>query len=156
MKLQSRESTRIDWVTLILRLIMGTGFIVHGWAKISRGTAGFGKLLAWIGIPLPQVTAAVTSWIELTGGIVLILGIWTRFTAIPLAVTMMVAMFTINIRYGFSSIKTIGLTPEGPVFGPPGYEINLLYIGGLLVLMLLGAGKWSIGYFIRKQKKITR
>jgi putative oxidoreductase len=156
MRSGNQEGARIDWVTLILRLIMGVGFIAHGWAKISRGTAGFGKLLAWIGVPFPQATAAVTSYVELIGGIVLILGIWTRFAVIPLAITMIVAMFTINIHYGFSSIKTIGLTPEGPVFGPPGYEINLLYIGGLLVLLLLGSGKWSVGHFIRSYKNPVR
>jgi putative oxidoreductase len=156
LKSKSRDNARIDWAMLILRLIMGTGFMVHGWAKISRGTAGFGKLLAWIGVPLPQFTAAVTSYVELIGGIVLILGIWTRFTVIPLAITMIVAMFTINIHYGFSSIKTIGLTPEGPLFGPPGYEINLLYIGGLFVLMLLGSGKWSVGYWVRNYRNTIR
>ncbi len=47
-------------------------------------------------------------------------------------------------RYGFSAIKTIGLNESGPMFGPPGYEINLLYIAGLLVLVLIGAGPLSI------------
>jgi putative oxidoreductase len=65
-------------------------------------------------------------------------------------------MFTINIHYGFSSIKTIGLTPEGPLFGPPGYEINLLYIGGLFVLMLLSSGKWSVGYWVRNYRNTIR
>jgi hypothetical protein len=51
-----------------------------------------------------------------------------------------IAMFTVNIKYGFSAVNTIGLTPEGPVFGPPGYEINLLYIAGLVALILGGAG----------------
>jgi putative oxidoreductase len=50
----NKKDLRIDWVTLILRLVMGVGFIVHGWTKISKGTAGFGKLLAWIGVPFPQ------------------------------------------------------------------------------------------------------
>jgi putative oxidoreductase len=147
--MKNKEDIRIDWVTLVLRLVMGVGFMVHGWAKISRGTAGFGKLLAWIGVPFPQASAAVTSYIELIGGIVLVLGLWTRFTVIPLAITMIVALFTINIHYGFSSIKTIGLTPEGPLFGPPGYEINLLYIAGLFTLLLLGPGKWSVEHYVR-------
>ena len=144
------KNVQIDWVTLVLRLVMGIGFCIHGWAKISKGTAGFGKLLAWIGIPFPQASAVVTSYTELIGGVVLILGIWTRFAVIPLAITMIVALFTINIHYGFSSIKTIGLTPAGPVFGPPGYEINLLYMGGLFALFILGAGKWSVGHYARK------
>ena len=61
-----------------------------------------------------------------------------------MAVLALVAMFTVHVRYGFSSINTIGLTPAGPVFGPPGYEINLLYIAGLLALALIGPGALSI------------
>ena len=50
----------------------------------------------------------------------------------------------LNDPDGFSAVKTIGLTPEGPQFGPPGYEINLLYIAGLVALILGGAGPLSI------------
>jgi putative oxidoreductase len=51
---------------------------------------------------------------------------------------MLVATFTINGRYGFSAVNTIGLTSNGPVFGPPGYEINMLYIAALIALSLAG------------------
>ena len=57
---------------------------------------------------------------------------------------MLGAMFTVNIKYGFSAVNTIGLTPDGPQFGPPGYEINLLYIAGLAALILGGAGPLSM------------
>jgi putative oxidoreductase len=57
---------------------------------------------------------------------------------------MLVAMFTVHLKYGFSSINTIGLTADGPRFGPPGYEVNLLYIAGLISLILGGAGTLSI------------
>jgi putative oxidoreductase len=57
---------------------------------------------------------------------------------------MLVAMFTVHLRYGFSAINTIGLTADGPQFGPPGYEVNLLCIAGLLALILGGAGPFSI------------
>jgi putative oxidoreductase len=65
---------------------------------------------------------------------------------------MLGAMFTVNIHYGFSAVKTIGLTPQGPQFGPPGYEINLLYIAGLLALILAGAGPLSIDS-LRKRRR---
>ncbi|WP_379843434.1 DoxX family protein [Larkinella bovis] len=71
-------------------------------------------------------------------------GLLVSYTAIPLIGTMLVAMFTVHLNYGFSSVNTIGLTPNGPQFGPPGYEINLLYIAGLLSLMLTGAGVFSL------------
>ena len=65
---------------------------------------------------------------------------------------MLVAMFTIQIKYGFSSVKTLGVTPQGPVFGPPGYEINLLYIAGLLPLILAGAGIFSVDSLLENRK----
>lgn len=60
----------------------------------------------------------------------------------------------IRQHYGYSSIKTIGLTPQGPLFGPPGYEINILYIAGLMALIASGAGSYSLDAMIaRKYRK---
>jgi putative oxidoreductase len=67
---------------------------------------------------------------------------------VPLIASMLVAMFSVQWRYGYSSVNTIGLTDAGPVFGPPGYEINLLYIACLFVLVMLGPGTLSIDYLL--------
>ena len=72
------------------------------------------------------------------------LGAFVAIASIPLILSMLGAMLTVNIKYGFSAVNTIGLTPDGPQFGPPGYEINLLYIAGLVALILGGAGPLSI------------
>ena len=71
------------------------------------------------------------------------MGAFVAIVSIPLILSMLAAMFTVNIKYGFSAVNTIGLTPEGPQLGPPGYEINLLYIAGLVALILGGAGPLS-------------
>lgn len=133
-----------NWGALILRVVIGIGFMAHGWAKLSRGPAGFEKLLIQTGVPLAHITSWLVPFVELLGGLALILGFFVTITAIPLIITMLVAMFTVQIHYGYSSVKTIGLTPEGPLFGPPGYEINLLYIAGLVALMFSGDGKYSL------------
>lgn len=138
---------------LFLRLIIGFGFMAHGWAKISRGTGGFEKLLTQLGVPLPHLLATITPYIELIGGLAIIVGAFVATVSIFLIIIMLVAMFKIHIRYGFSSINTIGLTPEGPQFGPPGYEINLLYIAGLISLILTGAGQFSIDFLRTKNKE---
>ena len=93
----------------------------------------------------------ITPLVEVVGGAAIFLGIFVSIAAIPLIVTMLVAMFGIHIRYGFSSIKTIGLTPQGPLFGPPGYEITLLYICGLISLIISGSGKFSIDAILSKR-----
>jgi putative oxidoreductase len=137
-----------QWSPLFLRLIIGYGFMAHGWAKLSKGPAGFEKLLTQIGVPFPHLISWVSPLVELVSGLAIFLGVLVSITAIPLIFTMLIAMFTIQINYGFSSVKTIGLTPQGPLFGPPGYEINLLYIAGLISLILTGAGIFSIDSLI--------
>src|SRR5215813_4116789 len=132
------------WTPLPLRLIIGYGFMAHGWAKLTRGPEGFAKLLDQIGAPLPLATAWVSTFVELFGGLAILTGALVAVVSVPLIVMMLVAMFTVHLRYGFSAVNTIGLTADGPQFGPPGIEINLLYIAGLLALILGGAGPFSI------------
>jgi putative oxidoreductase len=141
------------WAPLPLRLIIGYGFMAHGWAKLSRGPAGFAKLLEQIGTPQPEVTAWVSTLIEVLGGLAILAGAFVAVVSLPLIVMMLVALFTVHLRYGFSAINTIGLTADGPQFGPPGYEVNLLYIAGLLALILAGAGPFSIDGLLARRKR---
>ena len=142
-----------NWAPLPLRLVIGYGFMAHGWAKLSRGPAGFAKLLEQIGAPLPEATAWVSTLIEVLGGLAILAGAFVAAMSIPLIVMMLTAMFTVHLRYGFSAINTIGLTADGPQFGPPGYEVNLLYIAGLLALILGGAGSFSIDRLLARRKR---
>ena len=143
-----------QWAPLPLRLVIGYGFMAHGWAKLSRGPAGFAKLLEQIGAPLPEATAWASTLIEILGGLAILAGAFVAAVSVPLIVMMLVAMFTVHLRYGFSAVNTIGLTADGPQFGPPGYEVNLLYIAGLLALVLGGAGPFSIDrLLVRRQRE---
>jgi putative oxidoreductase len=143
----------LQWVPLPLRLVIGYGFVAHGWAKLSRGPAEFAKLLDQIGAPLPELTAWVSTLIEILGSLAILTGAFVAVVSVPLIVMMLVAMFTVHLRYGFSAINTIGLTADGPQFGPPGYEVNLLYIAGLLALILGGAGPLSIDGMLPPRKR---
>lgn len=120
------------------------GFVAHGAAKWSRGPEKFAKLLQFIGTPLPVPTAWMVTFVEVFGGLALLVGAFVLIASIPLIATMLVAMLTIHVHYGFSAVNTIGLTPTGPVFGPPGYEISLLYIAALLALALGGPTALSV------------
>src|SRR5215469_18438036 len=149
----SKETLWRQWAPLPLRLVIGYGFIAHGWAKLSRGPAGFARLLDQIGAPLPELTAWVSTLIEIIGGLAILAGAFVAVVSVPLIVMMLVALFTVHLRYGFSAINTIGLTAAGPQFGPPGYEVNLLYIAGLLALILGGAGPLSIDGLFPPRKR---
>jgi len=137
---------------LFLRLAMGLGFTAHGWAKLTRGPEHFAELLTVLHVPFPQVMAWLSMGTELLGGLALLAGLLVSLVSIPLIGTMLVALFTIHIHYGYSSVKTIGLTSQGPVFGPPGYELNTIYIAGLLVLIILGAGRYSLDALIFRKR----
>ena len=143
------------WAPLPLRLIIGFGFMAHGWAKLIRGPAGFAKLLDQIGSPLPVATAWVSTFMELVGGLAIFVGAFVEVVSVPLIVMMLVAMVTVHLRYGFSSINTIGLTADGPKFGPPGYEVNLLYIAGLVSLILGGAGAMSVDRLLSRRRELS-
>ncbi|UOE50703.1 DoxX family protein [Mucilaginibacter sp. SMC90] len=141
---------------LFLRAAIGFGFMAHGWAKLSKGPEAFGNLLAQIHVPFPHVMAWISTFTELLGGLAIFIGLMVSITAIPLIGMMLVAMFGIQIHYGFSSVKTIGLTPGGPVFGPPGYEINLLYIAGLIALLISGAGIFSADSLLAAKRRAAK
>ena len=133
-----------QWVPVPIRLIIGVGFLIHGWAKWSLGPAAFAELLKHLDVPLPVANAWVVTLLEIFGGLAVLIGAFVAIVSIPLLLSMLSAMFTVNIKYGFSAVNTIGLTPEGPQLGPPGYEVNLLYIAGLVALILGGSGPLSI------------
>ena len=141
-----------QYAPLILRLTMGFGFIAHGWVKLSRGPAGFEKLITQAGVPFPHFTSWLVPLTEVGGGLALMVGGFTTLVAVPLMITMLVAMITVQFKFGYSSVNTIGLTSQGPKFGPPGYEINLLYMAGLVSLMITGAGAFSVDGLVARYK----
>jgi putative oxidoreductase len=138
---------------LPLRLLVGFGFFAHGLAKWNRGPEKFAVLLQHVGVPFPGMMAWIGTITELTGGIALLLGIAVTFASVPLIVMMLVAMLSIHIHYGFSSINTIGITAAGPQFGPPGYEINLLYIAALIALGASGPTVLSVDRRIARARE---
>ena len=61
-----------------------------------------------------------------------------------------------NILHGFSSIKLLSVTAAGAQFGPPGYELNLLYLAGLAALVLGGSGPLAIDGLLGKRRSASR
>lgn len=118
--------------------------LAHGWAKLTRGPEHFAKLLGQAGVPQPAIAVWSVTALELLGGLAIFVGAFVALVSIPLTCSMIGAMLTVQFRYGFSSVNTIGLTRSGPVFGAPGYEINLLYIAGLLALAFAGSDTLSV------------
>ena len=144
------RNSRSQWAPLLLRLMVGYGFMAHGYAKIVRGSHIFGETLAALGVPAPHLLAWATILVELLGGLAVILGAFVAMASVPMAVVLIVAMFTVHLPYGFSSIKLLAVTALGPQFGPPGYEVDLLYLACLAALVAGGSGPLSMDRLSRK------
>src|SRR3954467_10575988 len=69
----------------------------------------------------------------------------------PISAVLLVAVFTVHLPYGFSSIKLMAVTAAGAQFGPPGYETDLLYLACLAALVLGGSGPLAVDGLTRKR-----
>jgi len=85
---------RFAWFPpLLARITLGVLFVSTGWGKLhnlDKVTAFFGEL----GIPAPGLNAHVVSFVELAGGALLVVGLASRLAALPLVVSMLVAIVT--------------------------------------------------------------
>ena len=141
------------WAAIPLRLIVGLGFIEHGFAKLSKNPNAFAAILHALSVPAPHFMAWLTILTELFGGLAILLGAFVALASLPMAAVLLVAIFTVHLPNGFSSIKLVAVTATGPRFGPPGYECDLLYLACLGALVLGGSGPISIDGLIRRKKK---
>jgi putative oxidoreductase len=139
------------WAPLPLRLIVGYGFMEHGFAKLSRGPEAFAAILHTMGVPAPHLMAWLTILTELIGGLAVLLGAFVPIVSLPMAAVLFAAMLTVHLPYGFSSIKLLSVTSGRAQFGPPGYELDLLYIACLATLVFGGSGPMAIDHHFRKK-----
>jgi putative oxidoreductase len=152
-RLPSLQSSSVArWAPIPLRLIVGYGFMEHGFAKLSHGPEAFAAILQGIGVPAPHLMAWLTILTELIGGLAVLLGVFVSFVSLPMAALLFVAIFTVHLPNGFSSIKLMSVAAGRAQFGPPGYEVNLLYLACLAALVFGGSGPLALeGYFRKKR-----
>jgi putative oxidoreductase len=126
---------------LLLRLVLGAAFILHGSAKLHDPTG-------WASRVLPSVPAwlqALAAFAELGGGIALILGALTRLFALLLACNMAVAVFGVLIPHHARFVD------DSP--GASSYEKPLAYLAVMLALLLCGPGRYSLdARFFRRRR----
>jgi putative oxidoreductase len=133
---------RAQWVgPLLVRLSLGAVFITSGWGKIhnlGQVTSFFTEL----GIPFPGFNAALASTTELVGGVLILLGLFTRFAAIPLIVVMLVAIATAKRPEIDGVAALLGF-------------IEFTYIAGFVWLLVSGAGRVSLDALLFGRKKLS-
>jgi putative oxidoreductase len=131
------------WSSLPLRVIVGVGFLVHGYLKLNRGVDVFAAALGGLGIPAAFVMAWLTTIAELVTGVALIAGTYVTAMSLPMIAILLVAIVEVHWRFGFSSIKFLAVTADGPQFGKPGVECDLLYVACIAALWMLPPDPWS-------------
>ncbi len=126
------------WGITTLRVVVGIVFLAHGGQKLFVwGFGGMAGFLGQVGIPAPMLAAVVVTLVELLGGLALLLGLFTRWAAIPLAINMAVAILTVHLQAGF--------------FLPNGYEFALTLLAANVALILLGSGEASLDSLLGKR-----
>jgi len=138
------------WSAFPLRLMVGAGFMIHGYLKLGRGVDVFAAALAGLGIPAPGLMAWLTVAIELIAGAAVLIGVRVAFAGLPMIIVLLVAMFEVHWQFGFSSIKFLAVTVDGPQFGKPGVECDLLYLAAITALLMLPPDPWSFDHWRRR------
>ena len=127
--------TAKDWGLLFLRIGLGIVFIAHGGQKVfgwfgGPGLAGTVGFMSHMGIPAPL--AYLAAFTEFFGGLGVLLGLLTRAAALGLAVTMLVAIFTVHLPHGFFADKQ-------------GFEYPFALLMIAFALIATGPGRLAIG-----------
>ena len=127
------------WGLTVLRVVVGIVFLVHGSQKLFvYGFGGVAGFLGQLGIPLPAVSAVALTAVEFLGGLALLAGLFTRWAAAALAVSMLVAVLAVHLRAGF--------------FLPNGYEFALSLLGASIALALAGPGAAAVDSVLANRK----
>jgi putative oxidoreductase len=133
---------RKNWGIALLRVGVGGIFVAHGIQKLAVfGIPGLAGFMSQLGIPFPTLSAVAVTAAELGGGLALVAGLFTRWAAVPIAFSMLVAGATVHLKGGF--------------FLPNGVEYVLALFLASVALVLTGSGALSVDRLIesRKQKK---
>ncbi|WP_210199987.1 DoxX family protein [Mesorhizobium sp. WSM4313] len=85
----SPSGAAAGWAPLPIRLIVGFGFLAHGYVKLSRGPESFGGVLQTLGVPVPHLLAWLTTLVELIGGSAVLAGAFIPFVSVPMAVVLL-------------------------------------------------------------------
>ena len=115
-----------------LRVVVGLTFLLHGWQKLAEmGLPATAAFFAKLGVPAPELAAAMVTAFEIVGGLALLAGFLSRWVAVPLALDMLAAIVLFHLPRGF-------FVSEG------GAELALLLLAGLVALALNGSGALAL------------
>jgi putative oxidoreductase len=124
------NDTQVNIALLLLRVVAGVLMAHHGYQKLTGFAEIEPQFMEFLGLS-KGISLGLVVFSEFFCSLFLVLGIATRFTLVPLIITMIVAVFSAH---------------AGDIFGKG--EIGTLYLGIYLVLLIAGAGKYSVDNFL--------
>ncbi len=133
-KLRDASRALTPYGLTILRLAVGFIMAFHGWTKVAD-FSGWEQNVARLGIPAPQLFAALSAAAELGGGLALMLGFLTPIAALGIFINMLVAIFAVHAPNGLDAQRG-------------GYEYPLLIAAVALFYLVRGAGPFSLDRLI--------
>jgi len=151
------NSTHAFGTVALIRIMVGGVFLSEGIQKFLFPDADGVERFAKIGIPSPEIMAPFVGVMEITCGILILLGLFTRLASIPLLINISVAIISTKIPillgYGFWHFSLPKLAQYG--FWSMAHEArtDVSMLLGLLFLLCVGAGMWSIDGQFRSRSK---
>lgn len=130
---------KLTVVSTIMRVVLGILFLAHGISKFQMTMAGVSGWFQSVGIP--GFLAYIVSPIELVGGILLIIGLFTRYVSILLIIVLLGAIFTVKL--------SAGLMGNGQMAG---YELDLSFILVALYLAVSNNTGFSLDQLLFRRK----
>lgn len=136
---------RTNLSQLVARLVLAAGFLLDGIPRLGAGGHyAFASLLRQIGIPAANVLAWIGAGAEIALAIAVLLGAYVSLAAMLMLVGMLVMLFRVHMTGGFSFAHAPGLNAQVPPFALPAYEVLALYSVLALIVVIGGAGQWSV------------
>jgi uncharacterized membrane protein YphA (DoxX/SURF4 family) len=141
--------------TILLRLMAGSVFVWEGILKFVYANQGVGRFTK-LGFPFPDFTASFVGGVEIVGGLLILVGLGTRFVAVPFLIEMVVAMLSTKIGlYLGSSPLPLPPSPPQTGFWAVLHEVRSEYAQLLTVAFLLCAGPGPLSLDARRARKGT-
>lgn len=125
---------------LAARVVLGVVLFAHGFQKVfTYGFAGVTASFAKMGVPVPPVSAAYATVVELVGGTLLVFGAGTTVVAVLVALDMLGASLTTG-SYAAVLVSEHGFELEGAI------------LAGALALLASGPGRFSVDHLLLRRR----
>lgn len=132
------QTRTLDYGLLVIRIVLGIVMVAHGGQKLfTYGYAGVAGSMGQMGLPAPQVAAALIIAVEFFGGLLMLAGLFTRYVGAAFAFAMTIASVQVHLPNGF--------------FMPGGYELTMTLGAVALGLALTGAGRFAADAYLAKK-----